>query len=110
MVRVPNSASAPPHPGRILRDRILPALQLSVSQAARELRVARQTVHRVLAGTAAVTPEMAARIARLSGTHPQFWLNLQQKHDLWYAEQALAGVLQQIPAHTLPMPLQVEIG
>jgi antitoxin HigA-1 len=110
MVRVANSEVSPPHPGCILRERILPGLQLSVSQAARELRVARRAVHRVLAGTAAVTPERAARIARLSGPQPQFWLNLQQEHDRWYAEQALAGVLQLIPAHTPPALLQIEIG
>ncbi|MBM6596653.1 HigA family addiction module antitoxin [Microvirga pudoricolor] len=100
----------PPHPGRLLRDQVLPGLSLSISQAARELRIARQTLHRVLAGTASVSPEMAARLARLSGTNPHVWLDLQQQHDLWYAEQALAGVLGLIPAHTLPAPLQAEIG
>jgi addiction module HigA family antidote len=101
---------APRHPGRILRDQILPGLGLSVSQAARELRIARQTLHRVLAGTAAVTPDMATRLARLSGTTPRFWLDRQQQYDLWHAEQALAGVLGLIPAHTLPAALQKEIG
>ena len=101
---------APPHPGWILRDRVLPGLGLSVSQAARELRVARQTLHRVLAGTAAVSPEMATRLARLSGTTPQFWLDRQQQYDLWHAEQALAGVLRLIPTHTLPAAIQAEIG
>ena len=101
---------APPHPGWVLRDRVLPGLDLSVSQAARELRIARQTLHRVLAGTAAISPEMATRLARLSGTAPHVWLDLQQQYDLWHVEQALAGVLQLIPAHTLPASLQTEIG
>ncbi len=100
---------APPHPGSVLRDRILPGLDLSISQAARELRIARQTLHRILAGTVAVTPEMATRLARLSGTTPQFWLTLQQQHDLWHAEQALAGELKLIPAHALPPAIQSEI-
>jgi addiction module HigA family antidote len=100
----------PPHPGWILRDRILPGLGLSVSQAARELRIARQTLHRVLAGTAAISPEMATRLARLSGTTPHFWLDRQQQYDLWQAEQALHGVLELIPTHTLPAALQKEIG
>ncbi len=38
-----------------------------------------QTLHRVLAGTAAVSPEMATRLARLSGTTPQFWLDRQHR-------------------------------
>ena len=49
-----HAAVIPPHPGLVLRDRVLPGLQLSVSRAARELRIARQTLHRVLAGTTAV--------------------------------------------------------
>jgi addiction module HigA family antidote len=102
--------ASPSHPGWILRDRILPALGLSVSQAARELRIARQTLHRILAGTAAVSPEMATRLARLSGTTPRFWLDRQQQHDLWQAKQALHGVLKLIPIHTLPVALQAEIG
>jgi antitoxin HigA-1 len=100
----------PPHPGWNLRDRVLPGLGLSISQAARELRIARQTLHRVLAGTAAVSPEMAARLARLSGTTPRFWLDRQQQHDLWHAKKALASVLGLIPTHTLPAALQKEIG
>jgi addiction module HigA family antidote len=83
---------------------------LSVSQAARELGIARQTLHRVLAGTAAVTPEMAVRLARLSGTPPKFWLDLQQQYDLSHAERALAEVVAAIPVHTLPGPVQIEIG
>ncbi len=101
---------APPHPGWILRDRVLPGLGLSVSQAARELRIARQTLHRVLAAKAAISPEMATRLARLSGTTLGFWLERQQQHDLWHAEQALSGLLGLIPTHTLPAALQAEIG
>jgi addiction module HigA family antidote len=81
-----------------------------VSRAARELRIARQTLHRVLAGTVGVTPEMATRLARLSGTDPAFWLTLQQQHDLWRAESALSGELKLIPAHTLPSTIRTEIG
>ena len=102
--------AAPPHPGWILRDRVLPGLGPSVSQAARELRIARQTLHRVLAGKAAVSPETATRLARLSGTTPQFWLERQQQYNLWHAEQALTGVLRLIATYTLPVSLQAEIG
>ena len=49
----------PTHPGELLREDVLPALKMNVSQAARELGVSRQLLHRILAGQAAVTPEMA---------------------------------------------------
>lgn len=88
----------PTHPGHILRDRILPSLSLSVSEAARKLRISRQTLHTILAGTASVTPEMALRLARLSDTQPEFWLSLQQQHDLWRVKEGLAeGLSQAVP-------------
>lgn len=104
------AAVSPAHPGRQLRDRVLPGLGLSVSQAARELGVARSTLHRLLAGEAAVTPEMAARLARLSSVPARHWLAHQQAHDLWHAERALADVLRRIPAHMLPRAIREEIG
>lgn len=53
--------------GILLRKRIFPALRLSVSQAARELRITRQTLHRMLAGRAAVMPSMAVRLDKDCG-------------------------------------------
>lgn len=104
------SRSVPIHPGRVLRDRVLPGLALSVSAAARMLRISRQALHAILAGTAAVTPEMALRFARLSDTQPEFWLTLQQNHDLWRAEEDMVDVLRNIPTHPLPDTLRAEIG
>jgi addiction module HigA family antidote len=51
----------------LLRDHVLPALQLSVGQAARDLVVTRQTLHRIVAGNAAISTEMAARLERFCG-------------------------------------------
>ncbi|MFW6012441.1 MAG: HigA family addiction module antitoxin [bacterium] len=48
----------PTHPGEILREDVFPALRLSVAEAARQLRVSRRTLHRILAGRSIVTPEM----------------------------------------------------
>ncbi len=91
--------SAPVHPGEILRDDVLPTLRLSVSEAARQLGVARQTLHRILAGRAAVTPEMAVRLGKFCGNGPGLWLRLQQTYDLWRAERCLAETLDRIPTH-----------
>ena len=52
----------PPHPGETLREDILPALGLSVTQAAAQLNVTRATLSRVLNGRAAISPEMALRL------------------------------------------------
>ena len=75
----------PTHPGEILREDLLPALRLSVAEAARQLRVTRQTLHRILSGRSAVTPEMALRLGRFCGNGPDLWLRMQRAHDLWRA-------------------------
>jgi addiction module HigA family antidote len=104
-----DSGTKPLHPGTVLRECVLPGLNLTVSQASRELGVCRQTLHRVLAGTAAVTPDMAVRLARLSSLPGQFWLDLQQAYDLARAEADLAEVLPTIPAHVLPVAIVKEL-
>lgn len=90
---------APVHPGAILRENVLPALGLTVSQAARDLGVSRQLLHGILGGSRPVTPEMAVRLGRYCGNGPQLWLNMQMSHDLWHAERAMAGKLARIPRH-----------
>ena len=89
----------PTHPGEVLREDVLPALHLSVSEAARQLRVTRQTLHRVLAGKAGVSPEMAVRLGKFCGNGPGIWLRMQQSFDLWHAEKRLRHELEKIPAH-----------
>ena len=84
------------HPGEILREDVLPALGLSVSEMARRLGLSRQQLHRVLACTHPVTVEMALRIGRLLGNGPGLWLRLQQNYDIWRAEQGLSDELKKI--------------
>lgn len=98
------------HPGALLRNCVLPGIGLSVSQAARELRVSRQTLHRIFDGRASLTPEMAARIETLSGVPSMFWLRLQCAYDLDRVQSTLADVLSQIPRHTLSPIIMKQIG
>ncbi len=89
----------PTHPGEILKEDVLPALKMSVSKAAEEMRISRQTLHRILAGTHGVTPEMALRIGRFCGNGPDLWLRMQQAYDLYKAEKRLKDELEKIPMH-----------
>ena len=79
----------PIHPGEILREDVLPSLNLPVSMAARHLGVTRQALHRVLSGRAAISPEMALRIGKLCGNGPHVWLRLQVTYDLCHAERSV---------------------
>ena len=84
------------HPGEALREDVLLALGLSVSETARRLGVSRQQFHRILACTHPITAEMALRIGKLIGNEPGLWLRMQQNHDLWHLEQALKNELKKI--------------
>ena len=94
----------PPHPGLTLRDDVLPALGLGVTQAAEQLGVSRVTLSRMLNGRAALSPEMALRI--------EAWLGLERGGEarLWLAEQSAYDVWQAAlrfktkPMHVQPAP------
>ena len=86
----------PTHPGEMLREDVLPALGLSVSEAARRLGISRQQLHRVLACTHPITTEMALRIGKFAGNGPDIWLRMQLSYDLWHAEQRMQDELSNI--------------
>lgn len=88
---------APTHPGEILREDILPAVKESKAQVARLLKVSRQTLYAILNGEQAVTTPIALKLGKLTGTAPQFWLNMQNAYDLRVTGDQLAGELEQIP-------------
>jgi addiction module HigA family antidote len=87
----------PIHPGVLLSEDVLPALRMSVSAAARHLRVSRQTLHRIIAGRTAITPEMAVRLGKFCGNGPELWLRMQTQYDLWQARQKLRDEIGKIP-------------
>ena len=75
----------PPHPGEVIRELCLAPLGLSVSEAAKALRVSRKTLSEILNGRAGVSPEMAIRLAIAFDTTPEGWMNQQTQYDLWKA-------------------------
>ena len=88
----------PTHPGSLLRDD-LETIGIPIRQAAQEMGISRQMLHRILAEKAPVTAEMALRIGKFLGNGPGLWLRMQAAYDLWHAEQALAAELAHIPTH-----------
>ncbi len=89
----------PPHPGSILRLDVLPALDMTVVQAARELGVSRQLLHGILAEKLPVSAETAVRLGKWCGNGANLWVALQRDYDLWQAERHLADKIGDIPTH-----------
>lgn len=77
----------PPHPGEILKEDVLPDLGLTVTEAAEQLGVSRVTLSRMINGNAAISAEMAIRLAQWLGGNPETWLRAQVQYDLWHAEK-----------------------
>ena len=94
----------PQHPGLTLRDDVLPALGLGVTQAAEQLGVSRVALSRILNGRAAISPEMALRIEAWLGVErggdARVWLAEQSAFDVWQAEQRFKAT----PMRVKPAP------
>lgn len=85
----------PTHPGAILREDVLPALEMTQTEFAQRLGVSRLSVSDLLHEKRAMTPEMASRVARLLNTTPESWLRMQAAVDLWDVQkhpERLAGI------------------
>lgn len=86
MVRVPTHRP-PTHPGEMLLEEFLRPLGVTQRQLADAIQVPYQRVNEIVNGRRGVTPSTALRLARYLGTSVDFWLNLQQRWDLYRAMQ-----------------------
>ena len=77
----------PPHPGRSIKDACLEPLDLTVTEGAAALGVARHTLSRVINGQAGISPEMAIRLEKAFGGSADSWLRMQAAYDLAQARQ-----------------------
>jgi len=86
----------PAHPGEVLRDGVLSDTGLTVTEFARRLGVTRVALSRVLNGKAAVSANMAVRLAAALGGTAESWLHMQANYDLWHARRSLRGQVAKI--------------
>jgi len=75
----------PPHPGEVLQDTVLAERRITVSEFARKLGVSRVALSRVVNARAAVSADMALRLAAALGGSAESWLQMQAAYDLWQA-------------------------
>ena len=59
---------------------------MSITEMAGTLGISRKTLSKIINERGAITPDMALRLARAFDTTPEFWLTLQNNHDLWQAK------------------------
>lgn len=72
----------PPHPGKHIRMNCIAPLGLTVSDAAKALGVARQTLNNLLNEKSGISPEMSVRLEKMGWGTADGWLRLQVNYDL----------------------------
>jgi len=77
----------PSHPGLSVRHDCLEPLGISVTEGAKILGVTRQALNNLVNCKAAISPEMAIRLAKAFGGGAETWLRLQAAYDLAQAEK-----------------------
>lgn len=75
---------APPHPGEILREDMLPHFNVTAEELARHIGVPIQRLSAILDERAPVTRMLAKRLGASLGHGPGYWLALQLQYDLWH--------------------------
>jgi addiction module HigA family antidote len=79
----------PTSPGVVLRELYLVPVGLSGAALARHLFVPRSRISRILRDEAAITADLALRLARFFSTTPEYWMNLQRAWDLARAKETI---------------------
>lgn len=72
----------PVHPGEVLKEEFMVPLGVSANALARAIRVPPNRVTAIVNGTRGVSANTALQLAKVFGTTPDFWLNLQNAFDL----------------------------
>lgn len=86
----------PTHPGVILKEE-LSALDISANAFAKALCVPANRVSEIIRGRRGVSAETALRLAAYFGNTPEFWLRLQNNHDLGKARaESGAAIKKQV--------------
>jgi addiction module HigA family antidote len=79
----------PTHPGEILLEEFLKPLGLTQVTAAARMGIPLNRLNEIVRRRRGMTADTALRLARLLGTSPEFWMNLQTAWDLYRAARAL---------------------
>jgi addiction module HigA family antidote len=95
MIRIPTHRT-PTHPGKMLSEEFLKPMGLTQRQLADAIHVPYQRINEIVNGRRGVTPSTALRLSKFFGVSPDFWLNLQLRWDLYFAQQVEADELNLI--------------
>lgn len=86
MIRIPTQRQ-PTHPGEMLLEEFLKPMGITQRELADGIHVPYQRINELINGKRGITPSTALRLERYLGMSAGFWMNLQQRWDLFHAFQ-----------------------
>ena len=95
MVRIPTNRQ-PTHPGEMLLEEFLIPLDLTQKDLAKAIHVPFQRINEIINQKRGITPSTALRLAKFFGNSEDFWMNLQQRWDLYKVSNVEGEVLKTI--------------
>ena len=95
MIRVPTNRT-PTHPGEMLLEEFLIPMGITQRELANAIHVSYQRINDLINGRRGATPSSALRLAKFFGNSPDFWMNLQLRWDLYFAQQSENKVIETI--------------
>ena len=99
MVRVPTNR-IPTHPGEMLLEEFLTPMGITQKDLADNIEVPYQRINEIVNGRRGITPSTALRLAKFFDMSADFWMNLQLRWDLYFAQQAENKVLKRIQPYS----------
>jgi len=102
MVRVPTNR-IPTHPGEMLLEEFLNPMGISQKDLADNIQVPYQRINEIVNGRRGITPSTALRLAKFFDMSADFWMNLQLRWDLYFAQQDEDKILNSIHPYSVSM-------
>ena len=100
MVRVPTNR-IPTHPGEMLLEEFLNPMGISQKELADNIHVPYQRVNEIVNGHRGITPSTALRLGKFFNMSADFWMNLQLRWDLYFAQQNESDILESIQSYSV---------
>jgi addiction module HigA family antidote len=80
----------------MLSEEFLKPMGITQRELADSIHVPYQRINEIINGRRGVTPSTALRLSKFFSVSPDFWLNLQLRWDLFFAQQAESKELDSI--------------
>jgi antitoxin HigA-1 len=99
MIRLP-SHREPTHPGEMLLEEFLKPMNISQKELSDAINVSYQRINEIINGRRGISPSTALRLSKYFNTSPDFWMNLQLRLDIYYAQQSDSKELKTIKPYS----------